>query len=198
MQVAVNKINLLLGIKNFLSTDEPEVFWGEEILEICISLEVHLRNGDERYSSETLRFEKPLDLLVTAEVERAEENLPVFVHGGFIDSAISQEGINHVFIFGLNLQTVVAPLLNIENHDDIVRAGIREHKVHVLLWSKIDNTVAGFRFFLLHSLNFDLSHFVDHVLSEWGVHLLDIIQILFLLLFDLGVRRDQAENYEQK
>jgi len=73
-QRVVHKFNLFLGIVDFVSTDQPFVFWSIEPFSFGFSFQVHLRDGEIWNSEEAEVFEYLLDGFVLNKIVKTEKD----------------------------------------------------------------------------------------------------------------------------
>lgn len=136
----VHEINLHAGIVNFISTDEPCVFFWVEVFKAWSSFHVHCRYGQVWHSIEVVTLEYLLDLGALVEVENGEENLFLLLEIS-INTAFLHKRVNSLGVLSLNNFTMMAVGLHIKNDNYIVRPRVLNYILHVVRGSKFDNAI---------------------------------------------------------
>jgi len=153
-QMTVQEVDLLLSVKNFILSHEPEVLRLEEVFQFAISFEIHGGYGNEGNGCETLRLENGLHFLILGKVESTEENFSLLVHCLLVDASVLGERVNHMVVLSLYILAVVTSLMHVENYDNVVWPWILNNQLHILLGRKRDHFSTGFFLQIFHFGNF--------------------------------------------
>jgi len=158
-----------MGIVDFVSTNQPFVFWFEEPFGFGFSFQVHLRDGEIWNGEESVVFEYLLDGFVLFKIVDTKEDLLLFLSGlmitwlfsSSIDERIHQ-GIKFILSF---LAMFALAWSNIPKNNNIIWSWIFKHKFIKLLLCEFNNTVAWSPFKSFNCLLFILSFLFNLGLS---------------------------------